>query len=69
MIDIKKIAATVESEWGMGGLQDGLYGDFAEEVAKRAIAEERERYAKLCEASEVVEYDDPGGFFARLIRA
>jgi hypothetical protein len=33
-----------------------------------AVAAERERCAKLCEDSEVFEYDDPGGFFARLIR-
>lgn len=37
--------------------------------AASAVAQERERCAKLCDDSEVYEEDDPGGFFARLIRS
>lgn len=33
-----------------------------------AMAEGREQAAKACDDSNVFEYDDPGGFFARLIR-
>ena len=33
-----------------------------------AAAAAAERCAKLCEDSNVFEYDDPGGYFARLIR-
>lgn len=33
-----------------------------------AMAEGREQCAKACEDSNIFEYDDPGGFFARLIR-
>ena len=39
------------------------------EVWETAQEQERERCAKLCEDSDLFEYDDPGGFFARLIRA
>ena len=42
--DLRKIAAEVEREYGTGGLSGGtLYEDFAVDVAKRAIAMERER--------------------------
>ena len=33
----KKIAQEVEQDWQMGGLSDGLYYDFAKEVANRYI--------------------------------
>jgi len=36
--------------------------------AAASVAAERERCAVLCEDSNTFEYDDPGGFFARLIR-
>jgi hypothetical protein len=32
------------------------------------VAAERERCAKVCEDSNTFDYDDPGGFFAELIR-
>lgn len=32
-----EIKREVESEYGMGGLSDGLYGDYASEVAKRSL--------------------------------
>ena len=31
----KKIAEEVELEWDMGGLSDGMYYDYALEIAKR----------------------------------
>jgi len=31
----KKIAEAVETEWQMGGLSDGLYYEYALEIAKR----------------------------------
>lgn len=40
--------AKIEAEWKMGGLSGGVYEDFAVELAKRAVAAERERCAKLC---------------------
>lgn len=30
-----KICREVEAEWGMGGLSDGIYADYAKEVAQR----------------------------------
>lgn len=36
--DLQAICDEVEREYGMGGLSDGLYGDFAKEVAKRYAA-------------------------------
>jgi hypothetical protein len=48
-MDIEKIMLDVQKEFGSGGLTDGLSGDFAREVAKRAIAAEREECATLCE--------------------
>lgn len=48
--DIQPIKEEVEAEYKMGGLSDGLYGDFATEVAirfaKRATAKAEERVAK-----------------------
>jgi hypothetical protein len=35
--DFKKIAEDVEEEWKMGGLSEGLYYDYAKEVAMRYI--------------------------------
>lgn len=49
--ELRKIASEVESEYGTGGLSGGtLYEDFAVDIAKRAIAAERERCATLCES-------------------
>jgi hypothetical protein len=36
---LQEICDQVEREWGMGGLSDGLYGDYAKEVARRVIEE------------------------------
>lgn len=33
--ELERIKREVEIEFGMGGLSDGLYGDYASEVAKR----------------------------------
>lgn len=33
-----EICQQVQCEWSMGGLSDGLYGDYAKEVARRALA-------------------------------
>ena len=32
------------------------------------VSAEKERCATICDDSNIFEYDDPGGFFARLIR-
>lgn len=36
---LQGICEQVEREYQMGGLSDGIYGDFAKEVAKRAVRE------------------------------
>jgi hypothetical protein len=41
----------IEKEWDMCGLSDGLYADYAIELAKRAVAVQREVDAKICETS------------------
>jgi len=51
-MDLQKICDDVEREWQMGGLSDGLYGDYAKEVARRAVDAEREACVKACEAAE-----------------
>ncbi len=38
---LRAAAAQVAQEWKMGGLTGGIYEDFAVEVAKRAVADER----------------------------
>lgn len=35
---------------------------------RAGVAAERERCAKLCDDSNIFDYQDPGGFFAKLIR-
>ena len=47
--DLRKIAAEVECEYGMGGLTGGIYENFALDVARRAIAMERGVCARLCD--------------------
>lgn len=53
-------ARSVASHWQMGGLSDGVYMDFAEEVACRVAAlvaaHEREECAKVCDAKALAEY-------------
>lgn len=53
---IKPILEAVEKEYQMGGLSDGLYGDYASEVAKRYASVElsslQEKYNKLRAAYE-----------------
>jgi hypothetical protein len=39
----------IEKEWDMCGLSDGLYADYAVELAKRAVAVQRETDAVICE--------------------
>lgn len=34
---LHQICEEVEREWNAGGLSDGMYGDFAKEVARRAL--------------------------------
>ena len=48
-MDLQKICDDVQREWQMGGLSDGLYGDYAKEVARRAAEEEREACASVAE--------------------
>ena len=36
-MDLERICKDIEREFGMGGLSDGIYADFAKEVANRAI--------------------------------
>jgi hypothetical protein len=47
-MDLQKICEAVEKEWQSGGLSDGIYGDYAKEVARRAVAAEREACMNLC---------------------
>jgi len=43
-------AAKIAAEWYAAGLAGGtIYEDFAVELAKRAVAAERERCARLCD--------------------
>lgn len=55
-IDLKPILEDVEREYEMGGLSDGLYADYASDVAKRyasaslsAVTAERDGEAESCE--------------------
>jgi len=54
---------TPGDDWTM----DDVARAYAAGAAAAAVTE-RERCAMLCEDSNTFEYDDPGGFFARLIR-
>lgn len=47
-MSIEEIAQAVAAEWQMGF--DGIELDFALEVARRAVAAEREVCAKVCES-------------------
>jgi hypothetical protein len=40
-----------------------------QEVIDQEVLKEREACAKLCEESNVFDEDDPGGFFAQMIRS
>ena len=58
---IKKHLKEVEDEYQMGGLSDGLYGDYATEVAKRTLdthtahlVERIEKYAGKVFGVEVI---------------
>jgi predicted RNA methylase len=48
-MNIDQIMQDVQTEFGSGGLVDGLCGDFAREVAKRVIAVERDECAIVCQ--------------------
>lgn len=48
-MNIEQIMQVVQTEFGSSGLTEGLCGDFAREVAKRAIVAEREECAEECE--------------------
>ena len=43
-MNIEQIMLEVETEFGLGGLSDGICIDFALEVSKRAALSERERW-------------------------
>ncbi len=58
MMDLQQICDEVQREWGLGGLSGGLYGDYAKEVARRAVAAEREACAQLCENNDMSWADD-----------
>jgi len=53
-MDLQKICDDVECEWQAGGLSDGIYCDYAKEVARRAVEIEREECAKVCEAVRTI---------------
>jgi hypothetical protein len=47
--DLAAIVLTVESEWGVGGLgPETMYGEFAIEVAKRALAANKPEHCETC---------------------
>ena len=51
--EIERLISVVQKEWIVCGLGIGtLYGDFALEVAKRAVAAENKECAELCEELE-----------------
>jgi hypothetical protein len=56
-MNIEQIMLDVQKEFESSGLSDGLCGDFAREVAKRAVAAEREECAKVCDDRAK---DEPG---------
>lgn len=58
---LRKIASEVEREYGMGGLTDGIYEDFALDVAKRAAAAVAQAVAREC-ADVVDSADTPDGW-------
>lgn len=48
--EIERLISVVQKEWIVCGLGIGtLYGDFALEVAKRAVAAENKECAELCD--------------------
>ena len=57
--EIERLISVVQKEWIVCGLGIGtLYGDFALEVAKRAVAVEREACARLASDHECGGEDD-----------
>lgn len=53
-IDIVKIIDDVAAEWQVGGFdENGIYGQFALEVTKRAIAALRERDEFICDRCQL----------------
>ena len=48
----KKIAGDVEEEWKMGGLSDGIYYDYALEIARRYFSTQPAVEDGRAEASE-----------------
>lgn len=71
---LEALVQQVENEWQMGGLAGTMYGEFAIEVAKLAVAAEREACAKACEEVDLHSGDhlknsDPRVTCAAAIRA
>ena len=64
--EIDDEVCAIMMEYGPDGHVDGH--DLLTVLVLRRVAAERERCAKMCEDSDTFEYDDPGGFFAGLIR-
>ena len=69
---IEAIASEVQAEYQMGGLADGIYLDFATDVAKRYAAKKinelfpyNTRGRCLCGRSEWCEYCTPDSSFKR----
>lgn len=53
-LKIQEIKDEVEHEYAMGGLSDGLYGYYAEEVAKRAVSFHTQEIREKVEGMKLV---------------
>lgn len=52
---IKEHLRTVEEEYQIGGLSSGLYGDYAKEVARRAVSKREKEIAEEVEKKRLLE--------------
>ncbi len=49
-VELERLLDELQRDWGVGGLDAStMYGEFAMEVARRAVLSEREACAKVCE--------------------
>jgi len=65
---IKPILREVESTYQMGGLSDGLYADYATDVAKKAIKQILEAEVERLNSKilDVLDTKDQGGLYSDL---
>lgn len=61
-MNIEQIMLDVQKEFESSGLTDGLYGDFAREVAKRAIACNRTELIEKFEQLLINDNDESSAF-------